>query len=305
MDVIEQYKQLNESYHRKLIHHFGTGNGFYSELNSLLFSTLFCLQNKLRLELYSKDATFTFGNGWTEYFKPFCPEFKNDFIGKRISRDYINNHRNKHICYLYKIFTRNDILNDIYWYCRSGWFEHSHFYIPQLGIDGDILQAMKVIIPIVYRFNDKYTSIIEKFIKDLNLPDKYISLHVRAGDKKTERDLVSPQAYIEKAKEYSNCHNIFVATDDYRIFEQLKENNPEYNFYTSTSPEDNGNNTETFFTTSQDNIRRNLIEMFSSIEIFLKSDLFVGTYSSNPGLFVGMIADKKMIGMDFYRWLIL
>ena len=305
MDLIKRYQQLNESYHRKLIHHFGTGNGFYSELNSLLFSTLFCLQNKLRLELYSKDATFTFGNGWTEYFEPFCPEFKNGFIGKRISRDYINNHRDKHICYLYKIITRNDILNDIYWYCRSGWFEHSHFHIPELGIDGDILQAMKVIIPIIYRFNANYTSIINKFIKDLNLPDKYISFHVRAGDKITERSLITPQAYLEKAKEHTDCRNIFVATDDYRIFEQLRDNNPEFFFYTSTSPEDCGNDTEVFFTTSQDNIRRNLVEMFSSIEIFLKSDLFIGTYSSNPGLFVGMLAGDKMIGMDYDNWLLL
>lgn len=305
MELIERYQQLNESYHRKLIHHFGTGNGFYSELNSLLFSTLFCLQNKLRLELYSKDATFTFGNGWTEYFEPFCPEFKNDYIGKRISRDYINNHHDKHICYLYKIFTRNDILNDIYWYCRSGWFEHSHFCIPELGIDGNIRQAMKVIIPIVYRFNDKYTAIIDKFIEDLKLPDEYISLHVRAGDKITERKLITPQDYLEKAKLHSDCHNIFVATDDYRIFELLRDNNPEYTFYTSTSPEDKGNNTEMFFESPQDNIKRNLIEMFSSIELFIKSKLFIGTYSSNPGLFVGMLADDKMIGMDFNRWLIL
>jgi len=92
MNTIETYRQLNESYPKKLIHHFGTGNGFYSELNSLLFSTLFCLQNKLRLEIYSKDAPFTFNNGWTEYFEPFCPEYKNDIIGKRISRDYLNNH---------------------------------------------------------------------------------------------------------------------------------------------------------------------------------------------------------------------
>ena len=305
MNNFEIYKQLNESYKRKLIHHFGTGNGFYSELNSLLFSTLFCLQNKLRLELFSKDAAFAFGNGWTEYFKPFCPEFKNDYIGKRISRDYINNHRDKHICYLYKIFTRNDILNDIYWYCRSGWFEHSHFHIPELGIDGDIHQAMKVIIPIVYRFNDKYTATIAKFIKDLNLPDEYISLHVRAGDKVTERKLITPQDYLEKAKLHSNCHNFFVATDDYRIFEQLRDNNPEYTFYTSTSPEDKGNNTELFFESSQENIRRNLVEMFSSVEIFLKSQIFIGTYSSNPGLFVGMINEKKMIGMDFDKWFIL
>lgn len=305
MDIVEKYQQLNESYSRKLIHHFGTGNGFYSELNSLLFTTLFCLQNKLRLELYSKDAAFTFGNGWTEYFEPFCPEFKNNFIGKRISRDYINNHRDKHICYLYKIITRNDILNDIYWYCRSGWFEHSHFHIPELEINGDILQAMKVIIPIVYRFNSRYTSIIERFIQELNLPNKYISIHIRTGDKITERDLIKPQNYIEKAKKLSNCQNIFVATDDFRVFEELRDNNPDYTFFTSTSPEDKGNNTELFFATSQENIRRNLIEMFASIEVFLKSELFIGTYSSNPGLFVGMLANEKMRGMDYEKWLIL
>ena len=305
MELLEKYQQLNEGFHRKLIHHFGTGNGFYSELNSLLFSTLFCLQNRLKLELYSKDAPFTFGNGWTEYFEPFCPEFKNDYIGKRISRDYINNHRDKHICYLYKLFTRNDILNDIYWYCRSGWFEHSHFFIPELGIDGDLRQAMKVIIPIVYRFNDKYTAIINNFIENLNLPDEYISLHVRAGDKVTERKLITPQDYLEKAKMHSNCQNIFVATDDYRIFEQLRDNNPEYNFYTSASPEDLGNNTDLFFKSSQENIRRNLIELFASIEIFLKSKLFIGTYSSNPGLFVGMLNEDKMIGLDFDKWIII
>lgn len=305
MNNIEIYKQLNESYKRKLIHHFGTGNGFYSELNSLLFSTLFCLQNKLRLELYSKDAAFTFGNGWTEYFKPFCPEFRNDYIGKRISRDYINNHRNKHICYLYKIFTRNDILNDIYWYCRSGWFEHSRFNIPELGIDGDIRQAMKVIIPIVYRFNNRYTSIIDKFIEGLHLPNEYISLHVRAGDKITERDLVSSQAYLEKAQKHSDCHNVFVATDDYRIFEQLRDNNPDYTFYTSTSPNEKGYNQDRFVTSSEETIRNNLIEMFASINIFLQSVLFVGTYSSNPGMFVGMQINDRMIGMDFDKWLIL
>lgn len=305
MDNIETYKQLNESFQRKFIHHFGTGNGFYSELNSLLFSTLFCLQNRLRLEIYSKDAPFTFGNGWNEFFENYCPEFKNDFIGKRISRDYINNHRNNHICYIYKIITRNDILNDIYWFCRSGWFEHSHFNIPELGINGDLRQAMKTIIPIVYRFNEKYTHIINNFIDKLNLPNNYISLHIRAGDKITERELITPQNYLEKAKSLSNCRNIFVATDDYRIFEQLRDDNPDYTFYTSTSPEEKGNDTERLFTSSKDSIKNNLIEMFASVELFLHSELFIGTYSSNPGLFVGMQIDDKMIGMDYDKWLII
>lgn len=305
MDNIEKYRQLNESFPRKLIHHFGTGYGFFSELNSLLLSTLFCLQNKLRLELYSKDAYFTFGNGWNEYFESFCPEYKNDFIGSRISRDYINNYRNNHFCYLYKIITRNDILNDIYWYCRTSWFENVNFDIPELGIKGNIQQAMKIIIPIVYRFNDRYTTIIEDFIKGIDLPDNYISLHIRAGDKVKERNLIKPQDYLNKAKDYSTCHNIFVATDDYRIFEELKNDNPDYKFYTSTSPEEKGYDQNTIIGSPKENIRNNLIEMFASIQIFLKSELFVGTYSSNPGMFVGMLIGEKMIGMDFDKWIII
>ena len=305
MDNIEKYRQLNESFPRKMIHHFGTGYGFFSELNSLLLSSLFCLQNKLRLELYSKDAYFTFGNGWNEFFESFCPEYKNGFIGSRISRDYINNHRNNHICYLYKILTRNVILNDIYWYCRTSWFENVNFDIPELGIKGNILQAMKIIIPIVYRFNDRYTTIIEDFIKEIDLPDNYISLHIRAGDKVRERNLIKPQDYLNKARNYSTCHNIFVATDDYRIFEELKNDNPDYKFYTSTSPKEKGYDQKTIIGSSEEDIRNNLIEMFASIHIFLKSELFVGTYSSNPGMFVGMLIDNKMVGMDFDKWIII
>ncbi len=305
MNNVQIYKQLNLSYNKKLIYHFGTGNGFYSELNSMLFSILFCLQNKIQFVLYSKDAPFTFGKGWNEYFESFCPEFKNDFIGKRISRDYINNHKDKHICYLYKFFSGNIILNDIYWYCRSGWFEHTCFNIPQLGIDGDIRHAMKVIIPLIYRFNKKYTFIINSLIKRINLPSNYISIHVRAGDKKTERNLIMPQTYIKKAKELSNCKNCFLATDDYRVFEELRNNNPEYNFYTLTSPTETGYDQELFVKASKESIRQNLTEMFASIQIILSSELFIGTYSSNPGLFIGMQIDDKMVGMDFDKWIII
>lgn len=164
---------------------------------------------------------------------------------------------------------------------------------------------MKVIIPIVYRFNDKYRYLIEKFIQDIHLPKEYISIHVRAGDKITERQLITPQAYLNKASEKFDCHNIFIATDDYRIYEQLKDANPTYTFYTSTSPEDKGNDTDIFFSSSKENIKRNLIEMFASIEIFLKLELFVGTYGSNPGLFVGMLMDNRMVGIDFDNWLII
>ena len=299
------YQRLNNSFKTKLIHHFGTGQGFFSELNSLLFSTLYCLKNNLRLEIYSKDANFCFGNGWSEYFEEFCPDYKCDFIGKRISRGYYSLNKGDKYLFLYKTTTKNLVSSDIYWYCRTSWFEHSHFNIPELSINGDIRHAMKVIIPIVYRFNSKYAAIINKMINDLNLPTNYISIHVRAGDKASERQLISPQDYLNKATEKSLCKNIFVATDDYRIFEQLKHNNPSYTFFTLTSPSEKGYDNDTFIVSSNEYIRQNLLELFASIQIILKSELFVGTYSSNPGMFVGMLIDDKMIGMDFDKWLII
>lgn len=305
MDKIETYKHLNESHHRKLIHHFGAGQGFYSELNSLLLSTLYCLRNNLRLELYSNDASFCFGNGWSEYFEEFCPKYNFDFIGKRISRGYYNYNNGDKFLFLYKVLTKNLISSDIYWYCRTSWFEHSHFNIPELGINGDIRHAMKTIIPIVYRLNSKYTAIVNKMINDLHLPTNYISLHVRVGDKGSERKLISPQDYLNRAKERSSCKNVFIATDDYRVFEQLEKNNLSYTFYTLTSPEEHGYNQEAFIKSSKDYMRQNLIELFASIQIIIKSELFVGTYSSNPGMFVGMQIDDKMIGMDFDKWLII
>jgi len=304
--ALVKFKHLNNSHKTKLIWHFGSGWGFYSELNSLLFATLYCLQNRIRIEVYSKDATFCFGNGWKEYFQPIFPEYNNNFIGKRINQGYNNfSHNNKYL-FLYKILTKNFVGNDIFWFCRSSWFEHLNFNIPELGINGDIREAMKVIIPIIYRFNPNYDDMINERINNLKLPNNYISIHVRAGDKKRERNLIPPQEYINKAVSNSDCKNVFVATDDYRIFEKLKKDNPTYTFYTLTSPNETGYDNDTFFSSSKENIRSNLVEMFASIRIILQSKLFVGTRSSNPGLFIGMqLSDDKMIGMDFEHWLII
>ncbi len=305
MNQVEIYKQLNESYPKKMIHHFGTGQGFFSELNSLLFSVLYCLRNNLRLELYSKDASFCFGNGWSEYFEVFCPEYKNDFIGTRISRGYYNFNKGDKYLFIYKTITKNLVSSDIYWYCRTSWFEHSLFFIPELGINGDARHALKTVIPIVYRFNPAYRTLIQEEIIKVGLPEKYISMHIRAGDKISERQLITPQKYLEKAKMVSNCKHFFISTDDYRIFELLKNKNPDYYFYTTTSPDEQGYDQDKFVMSSEDHIRKNLIEMFASIQIILGSEYFIGTYSSNPGMFLGMQLYEKMIGMDFDRWLII
>jgi hypothetical protein len=303
-ELLNRYQELNSSYRRKLIFHFGgdKGAGFYSEFNSLLLAVLFALHYKLQFVLYSKDCHFSFNNGWNEFFEDFCPTYKNDIIGRCIGRTYLRPGNRR--LQLYKLFSNNLIENDIYSLCRSSFFEHEFFNIPELGIKGDIKTALKILIPIIYRFNKNYQTLINQFVNELSLPSNYITMHIRGGDKSRERKLIDPDFYLMKAEQLSECRNAFVFTDDYRLFKRLQQNHPNWQMFTSTSPDENGHDSNTYLKQSEEIIRRNFVELFASVEIASSSDLFIGTYSSNIGLFIG-IMNENMIGVDFDNWLII
>lgn len=51
--------------------------------------------------------------------------------------------------------------------------------------------------------------------------------------------------------------------------------------------------------------KENLVKLFASMEVLRNADLFVGTYSSNPGMFLGMCMDENRVyGIDFDKWLL-
>ena len=49
---------------------------------------------------------------------------------------------------------------------------------------------------------------------------------------------------------------------------------------------------------------RNMITLFATMEILNRAELFVGTYSSNMGMFMGMRNPSICRGVDFDHWLI-
>lgn len=306
MATIEDYRRLNESFKRKFIFRFGTGMGFYSELNALMLTALYCLKYHYKFVMYSENAAFAFGRGWDDFFEPFCPTYRWGLFGRCIRREYILNGAKSRMAHLHKLFSNTLLLPDIYWYCRSSWFEHETFDIPELGIKGDIREALRILVPIIYRFNPEYTALIKDFESQLSLPALYISMQVRGGDKVIERELINPQRYIDAAEQAQDNRTAFLFTDDYQIYETLKKNNPSWTIITSADVEDCGYVNETFKKQTSDKKKKNLVKMFASVDLILKSELFVGTFSSNPGLFAGMtLPDEKMIGLDFKKWLII
>jgi hypothetical protein len=73
-DLIARYNALNNSFKHTLVFHVGASAGFFSEYNCMILAMLYCLKNKIRFVLYSKDANFGHKDGWNDFFEPFCEQ---------------------------------------------------------------------------------------------------------------------------------------------------------------------------------------------------------------------------------------
>ena len=97
----------------------------------------------------------------------------------------------------------------------------------------------------------------------------------------------------------------FVSTDDYGVIEELKKNYPQWYFYSLTEPSERGYFYSEFQSQDKESKKKDLIKLFASMEILRASELFIGTFSSNMGMFLGMCMEKERVyGVDFDEWLL-
>lgn len=301
---------------QSLIYHIGTGVGFYSEFNNMILCMISALQNGIDFNIYSRDAFFFDGKGWQKYFEPFCKEKTSrihHYINRRVTsivHDSVKSwFTDKALIIgssLYKLVTGNFLTQDYFFSSRSVWFQNSSFDIPKYNLKGDLLAVSNAIIEKIYIFNPKYQDIISKQISELALPDSFIGIHIRGGDKITEKDLFPISKYMEVAESNSSCRNAFVLTDDYQVINFLKNNYQDWSFYTLTFPDECGYVNASFEAKSVERREQEMIKVFASVEVIRKSNLFIGTYSSNIGMFLGMVMPKdKIVALDSKEWYIL
>lgn len=169
--------------------------------------------------------------------------------------------------------------------------------IPELGINGDFVHACNQLVELTWNYNVSTKAAIEKIIKECILPDNYLSCHIRAGDKITEYKLVSPTDYINILKQYSN-KNVFALTDDYRIIQQMQNECEQWHWYTLCGKTERGYVNEQFTKSSSEDKRNGLLNLFASIEIMNKSELFIGTKTSNPSMFMSIYNQDITKGVD-------
>lgn len=316
MYLKEEYNKLNNSFTNTLIFRIGDSGGFFSEYNIMIFAMLYCLNYGIKFKLYSKNANFSKG-GLGDFFLPFGGEVDNAIqqyfnYRPKNGKDWLSKLIKEREFWRLKYFVYENSFSLIYkkycgfnYYTQDVWpslfkteMKKREYHIPELGIDGGILEACNRLINLTWHFNSKTEKDIYKIIHELNLPSEYISCQIRGGDKIQEYDLLPVELYIEKLNELDFVKDVFVLTDDYRIIEKLKLLCPERNWHTLCDNSERGYNNQTFLKKTEEFKRMKLLRLFSSIELMKYSKLFIGTKTTNPGIFMDMAVPDKCCFVD-------
>lgn len=303
---IHNYQQLNSSFNKHFVFHLGVNAGFFSEFNNMVLAMLYCLENDIRFSLYSADANFSFEKGWEDYFLPFSPESKNRFHAKH------NQRRHSHVwmrtCNPFFILNKKaegvDYLTFELWdRFRDRANEKKVYIIPELGIEGDLRTACRQIIRLIWRYNEATAKEVHSLTSSLALPGDYAGMHIRSGDKFTESDLLEVDVYFKKLQEVSSLKDVFILTDNYEVIERIAQRYGEYRIYTLCGQEERGYFHQEFQKRDKMKVKNAHIKLFASVDLLSNANCFIGTFSSNPGMYLGMrMLSDKAFGVDLAQW---
>ena len=302
---LSQYNRLNSSFRKRFVYRLGGSTGFFSEYNNMVLAIHYCLINHLQFVLESEGANFSTGVGWNEFFRPFCKEIKNKWLRRfnfRTKPVYTN--RYEWICFnLYKRIHPNTVLMYSLFDIIREMKTDKIYTVAEIGLSGSLLDNCTKIHHMIWRYNEPTEKRIGALIYALNMPERYVGIHIRLGDKKEEALLYRPIDYIEHVQKYSDEKDVFVLTDDYRAIISLKKDYPEYHFFTLCMENERGYDLNALLKRPKSEQIESYLRLWASMDVLEQSILFVGTYSANPGMNMGFrLAENQIKCLDYEKW---
>lgn len=305
MSLSDDYMKLNASFSKKLYFHLGVNAGFFSEFNGMLLAMLYCLDREIQFVLYSVDANFRVERGWTDFFEPFCEETVDEFHHSNNYRwlKYYHPHRKIRIFFEKRLRGIDYLTHDLWRNFKNEKFAQRRFNIPELGINGDILDATRILHKLVWRYNEPTRKAVTARRDAVGLPARYLGLHIRVGDKVIEHEVFGAAQYMSKAVSLSPVREAFVLTDDYGVIERLRLEYPEWRFFTTCAPTERGYFHDEYQKLDAQAKASQLLNLFAAMDILAESEYFIGTFSSNPGMNLGMrMPQGRVHGVDYNTW---
>lgn len=279
---------------------------------------LYCIKYSIKFELYSDYTHIALRDGWDDFFIPFDNKNHQRINNNYNLRSYIIEQsreaplqklvKYKYITTVYKaLYGITYLTQDLWAHHRNPAFAAETFTIPELGlIDAPMLEATQQLIKAFWRYNLQSAPLINAFIEVARLPvDEYVSIHIRAGDKSNETKVFNFSEYMAKANHFSLNHKAFVLTDDYTVIEQLRIQYPGWTFYTLCEPTERGYVQQEFIKESREHKYRHHLRLFAEMDIAAASTKFIGTYTSNMGMFMGMRQGEQHCAcIDYDQWIL-
>ena len=286
----------------KIIIYSLTHRGLYSELVNLALAKVYADKYNYRLLVNSRNWNSKIDNGLSDWFIPYFEEthsiltyqekiYNNEkpWIGKIYYNPsaFWGYWRERLYNKIFKFFNPTALLSK-----ESFQRMHSGDFLSQYS-EGELLNAVSNSFKKFYNYNALTQNSISEKKQYINIPDNYISIHIRRGDKIVtgEMEDINLNIYVDAIRKYSYIsNNIYIATDDVTVISYIskKLSDIDIKIYYNKENKLKGFDEKTYNLKS-DSVRRDeVLNMLFDMDMMINSSFFIGTFSSNVGCVVAM-----------------
>lgn len=305
----KEYNAINNSFKKSVIFHVGISAGFHSEVDGMMQCMLYCYSNKIRFILYADDANFSDGNGWEEFFEPFCDQnhsVLNKKSNVRSKLEFKNGMKKILFSWLLRCTENvNYLTQDIFYTVVDVQrLKNDRYDWDLFDIHGISLMEFGKLSKIALRYNTRTYNEIQSVIAQLNLPAEYCSVQFRNGDKDLECALLNDVGIcLDRIDEHVGEElNLFIFSDDYTSVEETQNRKPNWNIYTLTQPEERGYYNDQFNMLAWEEKRKNMIKLFAMIEICLMSNIHFGNQQTSVNNYIRSVKEVMYKGRYVPIW---
>jgi hypothetical protein len=262
----------------------------------LVKSMLTCLHSRTRLCLSRGGRSTGVGvvNGFTDYFEPLFPEIDAGVFNALNVEVVRGSGRfpivRRGVSRLLRAATGAEffMMDDL------GALP-ARLAVPELGIDAEYRNARALLLRLAWAYRPDVGQEVMRKVSEFGLPDSYLSVHVRRGDKISESPYVALDRYvaaIDRARP-EGCV-VALASDDGRVADELARLLPSrFQAIVCSVPGSAGFSQSGFNQLPAPERYRQVKRFVAELEVLRRGDLFVGAASSNVTYLIEMMRSGR------------
>ena len=301
-DRLCAYQRLNDSYDRRLLYYFGRGSGFGAEFVGLIKAMMLSLSRGCRLQLTRPRPPrgFAVSKGWPDYFLPVFTYVDLGALSVLNRASFPFDQRLPLLRFVAPLVLKAATGAEFFMFSMPFPLP-ARLQVKELGLDLDYHQACQALVSLVWRpLPDVATRIQEQRV-DLGMPERYLAIHVRRGDKITEMPLVPLDRYVSHVVNHAgSIRDVYVASDDPSVPASIAALLPNDWRVWSRRNRDRNAYDQTAFNKRCIQARMDAtITFMNELEVLRDASTFFGSETSNVAILVRMMrGDANFVQVD-------